>query len=73
MSLLFFRLSHRKHWKNPGRSDIWWSNLLSGRMVGEEWLKNLRLDYPSFFKLTDLIRHKITPDVKAFRSDTIAA
>ena len=26
-----------KHWVRPGRTSSWWDNLVSGKMVEEEW------------------------------------
>ena len=41
-------------------------------MVGEEWIKNTRLDYDSFIKLADIIRLQIQPDPESFRQDSIS-
>ena len=38
--LLFrFVRGKRKVWKKPGRTDIWWQNLLCGKLPEEEWKK----------------------------------
>ena len=66
-------MNKRRKWKNPGRTEIWWSNLLSGKMLGEEWVRNLRMDYPSFMRLADSIRIQISPNPEAFRTDAISA
>ena len=42
-------------------------------MPADEWMKNLRIDYEVFMKLTDLLREYITPNADSFRPDTISA
>jgi hypothetical protein len=29
----------RKHWMNPGRTSLWWENLINGETLEEEWEK----------------------------------
>ena len=65
--------NRRRFWKSPGRTDLWWDNLISGKMPADEWSKNLRMDYQAFLKLTNLLREYVTPDAEAFRPDTIPA
>ena len=42
-------------------------------MHADEWSKNLRMDYQTFMKLTDLLREYVTPNAESFRQDTISA
>ena len=59
-----FRLSKRKFWKNPGRTDLWWQNLINEKTFSKEWFKNIRMDFDSFMKLTDMLRVFVTPNSK---------
>ena len=59
-----FRLSKRKFWKNPGQTDLWWQNLINENKYPKEWFKNVRMDFDSFMKLTDMLRVFVTPNPK---------
>jgi len=63
----------RNAWKIPGRTDLWWTNLLLGISPEDEWHKNLRMSRKIFMKLVDHIRKDIEPNAESFRSDTICA
>jgi hypothetical protein len=38
-------------WIRPGRTSIWWDNLIDNVMIDEEWRENFRLSKVNFFKL----------------------
>eukprot|EP00794_Sanderia_malayensis_P002802 gene2802-3242_t len=38
-----FLRSKRRNWKNPGRTDEWWRNLMDRKMLPEEWNTNFRM------------------------------
>ena len=33
----------RRFWIRPGRTNLWWKNLITDKMVNEEWKENFRL------------------------------
>lgn len=66
-------MNKRKYWKIPGRTDAWWNNLITAKMPADEWIKNIRMEFNTFMKLTDLLREYVTPNAEAFRPDTISA
>ena len=33
----------RNRWKNPGRTDVWWTNAWRGFILDKEWLANFRM------------------------------
>lgn len=47
-------------WITPGRSDIWWKNILNGISAPEEWKENFRLTKDSFFDLCEELRPFLT-------------
>ena len=52
---------------------MWWQNLINEKTCPKEWFKNIRIDFDSFMKLTDMLRIFVTPNPKAFRKDVISA
>lgn len=71
--LFYSRRKKREFWVSPGRTDLWWQNLLLGKMPQMEWCKNFRMDYDTFSKLVNSISHLIEPHTDSFRPDTISA
>lgn len=59
-------------WIKPGRTDLWWQNLICNRMARDEWKLNFRLDRSSFLKLLNLIAPYITEPSYAVRYDAIS-
>ena len=45
----------RQVWQKPGRTDIWWQILLSGKLAKGEWKKNSRMTRDDFLELLSLI------------------
>ena len=54
----------RSCWYKPGRTSLWWDNILTGIAPHECWKKNFRLSKDLFFKLHDEISPYISPDLK---------
>ena len=52
----------KRHWINPGRTSLWWDNLLNGNTLAEEWKKNLRMTKNDFLYLVNLVRIDLEPD-----------
>ena len=46
---------NRRLWYKPGRTDLWWQNLLSGVAPKEFWKKNLGLTDTMFFELVEYL------------------
>ena len=61
----------KRLWKITGRTDSWWSNMITGIFPEQEWCKNLRMSRDTFMKLVDCLRNDIEPSTKSFRKDTI--
>ncbi len=57
----------RRYWEKPGRSNIWWLNLLNGISPVNEWKENLRMSQTNFVKLCDEIRPLITLQTTTMR------
>ena len=53
-----FGHKNRKHrfWIRPGRTNAWWNNVISDRVIAEEWRENFRMSKTSFTKLCDELR-----------------
>ena len=47
------RRKRRRFWVRPGRTSLWWDNLIAGVAVDEEWKENFRMSKSRFFKLRD--------------------
>lgn len=47
----------RKYWVKPGRTDLWFKNILKGEADESEWYDNFRMNKESFFTQCD----KLTP------------
>ena len=44
----FLLRKRRNRWKNPGRTDVWWTNAWRGLILDEEWLANFRMSREDF-------------------------
>ena len=44
-------------WCRPGRTNIWWTNILKNRNSSEEWKENLRMNRRLFDELCDSRSH----------------
>ena len=47
--------------------------MLYADTIEQEWCSNLRMSYPIFMLLVDMIREKVAPDSRSFRSDIVTA
>ena len=63
----------RSKWKNPGRTDKWWRNMLDAKMLPNEWYIHFRMSRDDFFNLEEKLRPYIRPHVNSFRGDTISS
>ena len=61
------KIGRRKYWVKPGRTSLWWENLLNGLSADEEWKINFRMSRRDFFHLADLLRPDIEADANAIR------
>ena len=68
-----FIRNRKKHWKNSGRTEKWWRNMLDGSMLPEEWVGNFRMSRNDFMKLEEHLRPYIRPSKDSFRGDTISS
>lgn len=57
----------RRMWIRPGRSNIWWENIINGKVVQEEWKENFRMSKDNFLKLCDQLRPYLQKKVTRFR------
>ena len=48
-------------WRKPGRTDVWWENLYTGRLPEDEWKKNFRMTRTVFMALADELRDYLEP------------
>ncbi|XP_057314891.1 uncharacterized protein LOC130656063 isoform X2 [Hydractinia symbiolongicarpus] len=55
------------------RTDLWWKNLIGGKLPEEEWYRNIRMDYPTFMNIVDKICVNVEPAHNLFRVDTLSA
>ena len=69
----FLRRKKKRFWKNPGRTEKWWKNMLNGSMLPEEWTVNFRMSKSDFMKLEEKLRPYIQPCMASFRGDTISS
>ena len=65
--------SHRRFWKRPGHTDLWWYRLNTGELLQEEWCKNLKIDINTFMTIVEELLPAITPSENSLRRDTISA
>ena len=63
----FMRRKKKRYWKNPGRTEKWWQNMLDGSMLPEEWIVNFRMCRNDFMKLEEKLRPYIRPSKDSFR------
>ena len=61
----------RRRWVNPGRTDRWWENLWSGRLIEDEWNLNLRMNREQFMELVEMLRPYLEVKQGNFRADVI--
>ena len=61
------KIGRKKYWVKPGRTSLWWENLLNGLSADEEWKINFRMSRRDFFHLADLLRPDIEADANAIR------
>ena len=47
----FQRRTRRSHLIRPGRTDLWWRNMIEDRCLPEEWRKNFRMSKENFMGL----------------------
>ena len=69
----FMRRKKKRYWKNPGRTEKWWQNMLDGSMLPEEWIVNFRMCRNDFMKLEEKLGPYIRPSKDSFRGDTICS
>ena len=69
----FLLRKRRNRWKNPGRTDVWWTNAWRGLILDEEWLANFRMSREDFGILEQTLRPYICPNTNSFRGDTISS
>lgn len=61
------RLTKRKYWVRPGRTDQWFKNMMEGRCAEEEWMENFRMRRDSFEKLCDKLRAQLQRQTTVLR------
>ena len=58
------RLNKRRRRKEricrPGRTNIWWENILANRTCTEDWKENFRMSRRHFFELCERLRPRLT-------------
>ena len=52
-------------WYKPGRTDLWWRNILAGVAPADCWRKNFRMSQESFHKLVRELEPYISPNPKS--------
>ena len=57
---------------NPGRTDLWWENLRSGKMSPDEWKSNLRISKDDFTKLISMLKPYAKERSTKIRKDVIS-
>ena len=74
MKLLKKRIIRRKRrrWINPGRTDRWWQNLWSGKLLESEWSSNLRMSREDFMELVEIMRPNLETKCGSFRVDALS-
>ena len=46
----------RKYWVRPGRTDLWFQNILNNQSADEEWVENFRMSKASFNNLCEQLK-----------------
>lgn len=62
----------RRRWINPGRTDRWWQNLWSGKLLESEWRLNLRMNREHFMELVEMVRPNLEIKCGNFRADALS-
>ena len=52
----------REFWIAPGRTDEWWVNMYTGKMLARDWMKNFRMPKDKFDQLANELKPYISPD-----------
>ena len=52
----YLRRKKRSCWHKPGRTDLWWENILNGLSLEESWRKNFRMSKDDFMELVTELR-----------------
>ena len=52
--------SKQKIWCRPGRTNIWWTNILKNKNSSEEWKENLRMNRRLFGYMSNDITYRST-------------
>ena len=58
----------RRFWVKPGRTDLWWQNMIQNRCLEEDWRKNFRMSKNEFMKLVDELRPFLIPSPSIYRT-----
>ena len=45
-----------RYWVRPGRSKIWWTNILNNKVTLEKWRENFRMSEASFYMLCEELK-----------------
>ena len=69
----FQRRTRRSHWIRPGRTDLWWRNMIEDRCLPEEWRKKFRMSKENFMELVDELEPYIAPSPRSPRPALSAA
>ena len=56
-----------RYWVRPGRSNIWWINILNNKATLEEWRENFRMSEASFYMLCEELRPYLTKQTTKLR------
>ena len=56
-----------RYWVRPGRSNIWWTNILNNKATLEEWRENFRMSEASFYMLCEELRPYLTKQTTELR------
>ena len=57
----------RRFWLKPGRTDLWWQNMLQNRCLEEDWRKDFWMSKNEFMKLVDELWPSVSPDPRSPR------
>ena len=52
----------RRFWVQPGRTEEWWQNMISGEAPEEMWKKHFRLPREAFMEFSEELRPYISPN-----------
>ena len=55
----------------PGRTDLWWQNMVNDVLPESEWYANFRISKKDFNDLVEMIKPYAEEKSTRFRSDTI--